>query len=102
MSVNGHLNKVAYSGSLLEYSFSEANQQKYVLLIDAEPNQEVAIQTIPLTKGKALARKKFESTEDALDWLRANQHLYVELTIVSDEFLALHIKIGFTLLLLKT
>lgn len=90
--VKGHENQVAYSGSVLEYSFSEANQQKYVLLLEAAPNTEIKVNQIPLTKGKALARKRFDSVEKALEWLKENQEVYVELTLVSDEFLEASVK----------
>lgn len=85
--VKGHPNQVAYSGSLLEYSFSEANQQKNVLIIDLEPNKEAIVRAVPLNKGKKLARKKFHSLEDAIEWLEQHQDVFVELTLVSDDFL---------------
>jgi exonuclease SbcD len=91
-SVEGHVGDVVYSGSLLEYSFSEANQQKYVMIVDLEPNQIAKIERVPLTKGKKLARKRFEEIETALEWLKSNQGCFVEMTLVSDSFLDASIK----------
>ncbi|MGB0524779.1 MAG: metallophosphoesterase family protein [Flammeovirgaceae bacterium] len=90
--VSGHPNQVAYSGSILEYSFSETNQQKYVLIVEAEPQQEVVVKKVPITQGKRLVRKKFEEVDEAMNWLAANQDVYVELTVVSDDYLEAAIK----------
>ncbi|MCW0484757.1 metallophosphoesterase family protein [Gaoshiqia sediminis] len=78
---------VYYSGSPLSYSFSEANQKKYVLLISAEPGKAANVREIELTKGKRLLRKRAEGLEDALQWLAENQDVLVELTLVTDTFL---------------
>lgn len=78
---------VVYSGSPVSYSFSEANQNKYVMLIEAEPGQAVSIKEIELTSGKKLIRKKAESVESAVRWLADNRNCLVELTIVSDTYL---------------
>jgi exonuclease SbcD len=79
--------KVYYSGSPLSYSFAEANQQKYVLLVDAEPGEKVRVTEKPLTKGKKLLRYKADGMEDALNWLAQNPNCLVELTLVTDTFL---------------
>jgi exonuclease SbcD len=79
--------KVYYSGSPLSYSFAEANQQKYVLIIDAEPGEKVTVTEKPLSKGKKLLRYKAEGIEDALNWLAQNPDCLVELTLVTDTFL---------------
>ena len=50
---------VVYSGSPLSFSFSEAGQQKYVNIINVEPNNIVQLERIPLKSGKQLARKTF-------------------------------------------
>ena len=78
---------VAYSGSLLEYSLSEVNQEKKVVIIDVEAGKKAEIKTIPLNAGKKLYRKKFENLADTLDWLKENQEVYVEITLVTDTFL---------------
>jgi exonuclease SbcD len=78
---------VYYSGSPLSYSFAEANQDKYVLLIDAEPDKVVQISKKELVKGKKLLRKRADGMEDALQWLIENQDCLVELTMVTDTFL---------------
>jgi exonuclease SbcD len=79
---------VYYSGSPLSYSFAEANQKKYLLLIDAEAGSKARVQEIELTKGKKLLRKRAEGMEDALKWLAENQNSLVELTMVTDTFLS--------------
>ena len=78
---------VYYSGSLLSYSFAEANQKKYVILIDVEPGKVASVQEIELTKGKKLLRKRAEGIEEALLWLTQNQESLVELTMVTDTYL---------------
>ena len=78
---------VVYSSSPLSYSFSEAEQQKYVILLDVQPGQPVNYSKIPLIKGKKLQRKRFESIELALQWLHENPDSLVELTLVTDEYL---------------
>ena len=78
---------VVYSSSPLCYSFSEAGQTKYVSIIDAQPNQKVAFERIPLQNGKSLARKTFNNVETAVEWLTENQNSLVELTLESETFL---------------
>lgn len=45
-----------YAGSPLAYSFSEAGQQKSVVIIDAMPGQPVSWREVPLSSGKPLVR----------------------------------------------
>ena len=78
---------VVYSSSPLCYSFSEAGQTKYVSIIDAQPNQKVSFERIPLQNGKSLARKTFNNVETAVEWLTENQNSLVELTLESETFL---------------
>ena len=78
---------VYYSGSPLSYSFAEANQKKYILLVDTEPDKIATVQEIELTKGKRLLRKKAEGMEEALLWLAENHDCLVELTMVTDTYL---------------
>jgi exonuclease SbcD len=78
---------VVYASSPLCYSFSEAGQTKYVSIIEATPNQPVSYEKIALQKGKALARKTFQSVEKAVEWLNENQNTLVELTLESETFL---------------
>lgn len=78
---------VMYSSSPLAYSFAEANQQKYVLLIDAEPATPVTITEIPLQKGKRLLRFRNDDIGEILQWLESHPDDLVELTIVTNDFL---------------
>ncbi len=78
---------VVYSGSPLAYSFSEAGQQKYVNIINLEPNKKAELNRIPLKSGKQLVRKRFNSIDSAVEWLNDNQYTLVELTIESDTYL---------------
>jgi len=78
---------VYYSGSPLSYSFSEANQKKYALLVDVEPGETAGVREVELSQGKKLLRKRAEGLEDALQWLAENQDCLVELTLVTDTFL---------------
>ena len=85
--IKGHQNPVAYLSSPLCYSFSEAGQEKKVIIIEASPNQPVEITAIPLTAGKKLYRKRFDVIDEAVSWLQQNPNTLVELTIVSDVFI---------------
>ena len=86
-SVAAGSSPVYYSGSPLSYSFGEANQKKYVLIIDVLPGKAAEVREIELTKGKPLLRKRAEGIEDALQWLAENTDALVELTLVTDTFL---------------
>lgn len=79
---------IVYSGSPLAYSMSEANQEKFVILLDLEPNKDTKIEKIPLSKCIPVFRKKFSSVEEAIVWLRNNQNCYVELTIQLKSFMS--------------
>lgn len=78
---------VVYSGSPLSYSFAEANQDKFVLLIDAEPNKEVEITEVKLESGKKLLRKNASNMADAESWLNENKDCLVELSIETEAYL---------------
>ncbi|MFD2598868.1 exonuclease SbcCD subunit D [Sphingobacterium corticis] len=79
---------VVYSGSPLAYSFSEAGQEKKVILVDIEPATPPSYQTHTLHGGRLLMRKRFEEVQSAVDWLEANPNTLVELTMVSDSFMS--------------
>lgn len=79
---------VVYSGSPLSYSFSEAGQQKYLMIVDAQPNQEVVYTKVALESGREVCRKSFDDIEKAIAWLKDNPYTLVELTLISDTFLA--------------
>lgn len=78
---------VVYSGSPVSYSFSEANQDKYIQIIDVEPNKEAKISSIKLKSGKKLVRKTFDDIDKAVEWLSKNQENLIELTIESETYL---------------
>lgn len=78
---------IIYSGSPLAYSFAEANQTKYVSIIDAEPNQKVTVKKVALAKGKKLLRNKFNDIDAAVSWLNEHLDAFVELTIETDTYL---------------
>jgi exonuclease SbcD len=77
---------IIYSSSPLSYSFSEAGQTKYVVLMEAQKNNLV-FENIALKSGKELCRKRFNSVEMALTWLAENPNTWVELTLESETFL---------------
>lgn len=79
---------VVYSGSPLSYSFSEAGQKKYVMLLSANKNEAITYQQIELKSGRTLSRKKFESIDETISWLVENPYHLVELTLVSDTFIS--------------
>lgn len=93
----GHLHKkqmidnascpVIYAGSPLAYSFSEANQEKFVILTEFSQGNETNIEEIKLTAGKKLLRIRATSIVDALEKLKSMPNTLVELTLVSDNYL---------------
>jgi exonuclease SbcD len=85
--VSKHPCPVVYSSSPLPYSFSEASQPKFVMLLEAEPGKPVSFTPIRLEKGRTLLRKEFSSTEEALQWLQQNPNTFVELTLISDTYI---------------
>lgn len=76
-----------YSSSPLAYSFSEANQSKYVILIEAEAGRLVGYKPVELLKGKKLRRKGFHGIDEAIEWLGEHPDDLIELTIISDNYL---------------
>ena len=78
---------VYYSGSPLSYSFAEANQEKYVLIVEVEPGKTAKVHELELSSGKRLLRKRAAGLEEALSWLTENQDVLVELTLVTETFL---------------
>lgn len=76
---------VVYSSSPLAYSFSEADQEKKVVLIEAQAGQPVSYQPIGLKQGRPLFRMKFDNLADTLAWLEAHPYCFVEITFVADE-----------------
>ncbi|WMJ73314.1 exonuclease SbcCD subunit D [Cytophagaceae bacterium ABcell3] len=81
-----------YSSSPLSYSFSEANQQKYVVIIEAEANKDVVYDKVPLQSGKKLLRKKFKNIDEAEHWLKENPDTLLELILVTDNYLTAEIR----------
>ncbi|SMG13400.1 metallophosphoesterase family protein [Sphingobacterium psychroaquaticum] len=86
--MGGHRSPVVYASSPLAYSFSEAGQEKFVVLVDAKPAQQVKYTPILLTSGRPLCRMRFEDLDTAVSWLQENPNTLVELTLVSDEFIS--------------
>jgi DNA repair protein SbcD/Mre11 len=75
---------VVYSSSPLAYSFSEADQQKQVVIIEALPGQRVNYRAVGLEKGRPLYRKTFDQLADTLLWLSENPYCFVEITFVTE------------------
>lgn len=75
---------VVYSSSPLAYSFSEAEQQKQVIIIRAEPGKAVDYRAVPLEKGRPLYRKTFDDLAETLQWLEQNAYCFVEITFVTE------------------
>ena len=85
--VNSVTTPVVYSGSPLSYSFSEANQKKFVIMVDLQAGLPAKINEIELTKGKRLLRKRSENMEEAIGWLTENPDSLVELTMATETYL---------------
>ncbi|MEK9138451.1 MAG: exonuclease subunit SbcD, partial [Bacteroidota bacterium] len=78
---------VVYSGSPLAYSMNEEDQDKYVVIIEAEPARPVSVRPVRLKQGKRLVRKQFTSVGPAVGWLQNNPSVLVELTMATETYL---------------
>jgi exonuclease SbcD len=78
---------MVYASSPLAYSFAETDQQKYVILIEAEAGKAVHYKSIPLQKGKRLLRARFDDIDKAVEWLAQNTNALVEITIETEKYL---------------
>ena len=76
---------VVYSSSPLAYSFSEADQEKNVVIVEVEPGKQATYQPIALKQGRPLCRVKFDNLADTISWLEANPYCFVEITFMADE-----------------
>jgi DNA repair protein SbcD/Mre11 len=83
---------VVYSGSPLSYSFAEARQQKQVVRVDLAPGQAADWSFLPLHSGRPLLRFRTADPEEATRFLAENPEAFVELTMVSQTFLASEVK----------
>ena len=75
---------IVYASSPLAYSFSEAEQEKQVVLIEATPGIPVLYRPIALKQGRPLFRKTFDQLTPAIEWLEAHPYCFVELTFVTE------------------
>lgn len=75
---------IVYSSSPLAYSFSEADQQKQVVIIEASPGQRANHRAVSLEKGRPLYRKTFDNLPDTLQWLEENPYCFVEITFITE------------------
>jgi exonuclease SbcD len=78
---------VIYCGSPLSYSFAEADQKKYVLVLDAEPGKIPVITNHELIRSKKLLRKRAQSVNEALDWMQEHLEALIELTMSTETYL---------------
>ncbi len=84
----GHLHRMQkagncgyYSGSLLQYSFDEANTEKCVLLLETQGNQVNLVEKIPLKAGKQLVRLEANGPLEAEELLSRYENCFIELTL---------------------
>ncbi len=78
---------IYYSGSPISYSFSEANQKKYVLIVDVAPSEIANVREMQLTTVRPLLRKRAYGVDEAIAWLTDNSNALVELTLVTDTYI---------------
>jgi DNA repair protein SbcD/Mre11 len=76
---------VVYASSPLAYSFSEADQEKKVVIIEAKPSKPVSYRPIALSQGRPLYRVSFDNLPDTLTWLENHPYCFVEVTYLTDE-----------------
>ena len=85
--INSAPQSCRYSGSPLSYSFSEADQQKEVVIVDVSPGSSAQVSSINLSCGKTLKRWRANNIEEARIWCAEpqNQSAWVELEILTDQ-----------------
>ena len=86
--VKGGKSPIYYSGSPIAYSFAEANQDKYISIINFDSGDKFDIKRHKLEQGKKLLRNKFDDIDEAIVWLKENPNDLIELTIVADNYLS--------------
>ncbi|SMB99466.1 Exodeoxyribonuclease I subunit D [Thermanaeromonas toyohensis ToBE] len=76
-----------YAGSPLAYSFSEADHQKEVVLIEAQPGAPAILKRLPITCGRPLKIWQASSLEEFFNWCQEerNLHCWVDLEIEASE-----------------
>jgi len=79
---------VCYPGSPLAYSRSEAEQRKYVLIIDIEAGETPVISESELHSGRSILRPRVHGVDEALSWLRNHKESYVEMTLELEDYLS--------------
>ncbi len=85
--ISSEKHPVVYSGSPISYSFAESNQNKYVSIVDINPNQDANVKFVELTSGKRLVRIKANGIDDAEKLLQTHKNDLVELTLETENYL---------------
>ena len=80
--------RVTYSGSPLEYSFAETDQNKFVAIVDCEAGSDAIVKPEIIQSGRKLLRKDAPGPKEALLWLKENPGPFVELTMATDTYLS--------------
>lgn len=83
---------VVYPGSPLAYSLSERDQEKRVVMVEAEPGRPVKVRPVALRSGRRIHRERFSSEDQALEWLRAHPDTLVEVQLETRDFIAAETK----------
>ena len=78
---------VVYAGSPLSYSFGEADQKKYAVVIELEPGEKAILTNHELKTSRRLLRKKANNVDEAIEWLQNHQSALVELTMSTETYL---------------
>lgn len=76
-----------YSGSPLSYSFSEADQVKEVVIVDAAPGRKTVVSPLELDCGKPFKRWRAGSLAEVYSWCGqpANRECWVDLEFSSEQ-----------------
>lgn len=64
-----------YSGSPLAYSFSESDQQKEVVVVEALPGREARVKPVQLSSGRFLKKWRAASLEEVRSWCSETRNL---------------------------
>ena len=78
-----HDSPVHYAGSILQFSFAEAEQQKVVYIADCHAGEKTTVKTVHLTKGKML-KELIGTYEDVLEQASNYKSEYIKITLTDE------------------
>jgi len=86
--LQGAAGPCVYAGSPLAYSFAEAGQTKFAVLVKLAPGQAAQLTPLPLHSGRPLKRQTCTEVPAAMEWLAQHPNYLVELTVKTQNYMS--------------